>query len=95
MKRFLLLTITIILFALAAALGLKNQQLVNVNYLIAQNELRLSTLLAIIFMFGFLLSACFAFLFHLKQRYINNRLRKANKKQRKELNELRSTPEKV
>ena len=42
-----------------SVLGLKNQQLVTLHFLVAQNELRLSTLLAIIFAMGFSVAACF------------------------------------
>lgn len=94
MKRFLTLVLIILLFAVAIILGLKNQQLVNINYLLAQSEMRLSTLLAINFMFGFIVSACFGTLFYLRLTLKNRQLRKLNKKQRKELNLLRSTPEK-
>lgn len=96
MKRFLTLIVAVLLFVIAVALGLKNQQLININYLIAQNEIRLATLLAIIFMLGFVVAALFAVLFYLKLKLKNRQLRKLNKKQRKELNQLRSisAPEK-
>ena len=94
MKRFLTLVIIILLFAIAIILGLKNQQLVNINYLLAQSEVRLSTLLAINFMFGFIISGCFATLFYFRLGMKTRHLRKLNKKQRKELNLLRSAPEK-
>ena len=92
MKRFLTLIVAVLLFAIAVALGLKNQQLINVNYLIAQNEIRLATLLAIIFMVGFVVATIFAVLFYLKLKMKNRQLRKLNKKQRKELNQLRTIP---
>jgi putative membrane protein len=82
------------LFVIAIVLGLKNQQIVNINYLVAQSEIRLSTLLAINFMFGFIVSGCFATLFYLRLAMNNRHLRKLNKKQRKELNLLRTTTEK-
>lgn len=94
MKRFLTLVLLILLFAIAIILGLKNQQIVNINYLVAQSEVRLSTLLAINFMFGFIVSGCFATLFYLRLTMKNRQLRKLNKKQRKELNLLRTSPEK-
>ena len=90
MKRFLTLIITITLFAITLVIGLKNQQLVNVNYLVAQSEVALSTLLAILFMLGFVCSLFFASLFYLKLKMKNRQLNKLNKKQCKELNKLRS-----
>jgi len=94
MKRFLTLVLIVLLFAIAIVLGLKNQQAVNINYLLAQSEIRLSTLLAINFMFGFIISACFGTLFYLRLTMKNRHLRKLNKKQRKELNLLRTNTEK-
>ena len=90
MKRFLTLITAVLLFAIAVILGLKNQQLINVNYLIAENEIRLATLLAIIFMVGFIVAAVFAGLFYLKLKMKNRQLRRLNNKQRKELNQLRT-----
>ncbi|MFT6987279.1 MAG: putative membrane protein [Psychromonas sp.] len=90
MKRFLTLIVTVLLFAVALVLGLKNQQIINVNYLLAQGEMRLSTLLAIVFMAGFLVSAVFAILFYLKLKITNRQLRKLNKQQSKEINQLRT-----
>lgn len=94
MKRFLTLVLLVLLFIIAIVLGLKNQQVVNINYLVAQSDIRLSTLLAINFMFGFIVSACFGTLFYLRLTMKNHQLQKLNKKQRKELNLLRCTEEK-
>lgn len=88
MKRFLTLVVTVLLFAVALALGFKNQQLINVNYLLAQSEMRLSTLLALVFMAGFFVSALLAGIFYLKLKITNRQLRRLNKQQRKELNQL-------
>jgi putative membrane protein len=90
MKRSITLVVTILFFILAVVIGLKNQQLIHLNYLIAQNEIRLSTLLAIIFSIGFIASMLVNSFFYLKLKMQNLHLRKLNKKQHKELNELRS-----
>ena len=95
MKRFLTLVLIILLFVIAIVIGLKNQQLVNINYLVAQSEIRLSTLLAINFMFGFIVSGFFGALFYLRLTMKNRRMKKLNKKQRKELNLLRTEPVQV
>jgi len=92
MKRIITLIIAILLFVIAALLGLKNQQLVNVNYLLAQSEMRLSTLLAIIFLIGFITSGTLAVLFYLRLKIKNRQLLKMNKKHSKEINELRALP---
>ena len=94
MKRFITLVIIILLFAVAIILGLKNQQPVNINYLVAQSEIRLSTLLAINFMLGFVVSCCFGTLFYLRLSLKSRQVRKLNKKQDKELRLLRETTEK-
>jgi len=92
MKRFVTLIITILLFVVAVVLGLKNQQVVNLNYLVAQSEIRLSTLLAIIFLIGFFTSSVIAMLFFVKLKIKNRQLLKMNKRQSKELNDLRALP---
>ena len=75
-------------------LGLKNQQLVTLNFLVAQDELRLSTLLAIIFSIGFSVATCLASYFYFALKMKNRHLRKSNEKQQKELKDLRATPQK-
>jgi len=87
MKRFVTLIITVLLFITAVVLGLKNQQVINVNYLVAQSEMRLATLLAIVFLLGFLVSAVVYVPFYLKLKMKNRQLRKMNNKQRKALNQ--------
>lgn len=87
MKRFLTLIITVLLFVIAVVLGLKNQQVINVNYLVAQSEIRLATLLALVFLLGFLVSSAVYVPFYLKLKMKNRQLRKRNNKQRKELNQ--------
>ena len=94
MKRFLTLVLVILLFVIAIVISLKNQQTVNINYLVAQSEIRLSTLLAINFLLGFIVSGFFATFFYLRLSLKNRSLRSLNKKQRKELSLLRTTPEK-
>lgn len=92
MKLFFTLLIAILLFAVTIIIGLKNQQLVDINYLLAANEIRLATLLAIIFVIGFLSACFFAAAFYLKLKMKNRQLRKLNNKQLKELTQLRETP---
>jgi putative membrane protein len=90
MKRFLTILITVVFFIIVIVLGLKNQQLVTLNYLVAQNELRLSTLSAIFFSLGFIVAVFLASYFHLALKMKNRQLRKLNDKQRKELNDVRN-----
>lgn len=95
MKRFITILVTVVFFIIVIVLGLKNQQLVTLNYLVAQNELRLSTLLAIVFSFGFITSVCLSSYFYLGLKMKNRQLRKLNDKQNKELNDTRNNLEKV
>ncbi|WP_094752415.1 LapA family protein [Psychromonas sp. CD1] len=94
MKRLITLVFSILLFIIALLFSLKNQQIVNVNYVLAQSELRLSTLLAIIFFCGFFVATLCSMYFYLKLKIKNSQLTKNNKKQRKELNILRSAESK-
>ena len=91
MKNFLMLVAVILIFATAIVLGLKNQELVNINFIFAQRDLRLSTLLTITLLIGIATSALFSFYFIFKGKLKYRKLLKNNKKQRKELNQLRAT----
>ncbi|MEF1187141.1 lipopolysaccharide assembly protein LapA domain-containing protein, partial [Vibrio sinaloensis] len=50
------IVIVLALFLVALALGSQNQAIVNFNYLIAQGEFHLSTLLGVVFVTGFAIS---------------------------------------
>lgn len=56
MKFVILFLILIVIFAVSITLGANNNQSIVFNYLLAQDELKLSTLLAIVFGSGFILS---------------------------------------
>jgi putative membrane protein len=93
MKRIItliILIIAILLFGVAIILGLKNQQLIDINYLIAESEVPLAILSAIIFMFGFIVASFFGSFFYLKLKMKMRQLRKLNNKQKKDLEQLRS-----
>jgi lipopolysaccharide assembly protein A len=81
-----------ILFAVGLTLGSQNDQLVQVNYLLAQGEYRLSTLLAVVFVAGFLIGWLVFGLVMLRLRMNNSGLRKKVERQHKELEELRALP---
>ena len=95
MKRFLTILITVLFFVIAVILGLKNQQVVTLHFLVAQNELRLSTLLAIVFVVGFSIAVIFFSYFYVALKMKNRRLRKINVKQHKIINDLRANTEKT
>lgn len=52
--KILKIVLVLILFVIALALGAQNQEIVNFNYLLAQGEFHLSTLLGIVFLVAFL-----------------------------------------
>ncbi|MBC7002505.1 DUF1049 domain-containing protein [Photobacterium sp. BZF1] len=79
-------------FLVTLALGAQNQQLVNFDFLIAQGELQLSTLLGIAFGSGFVIGWLICGLLYLKARFTKNRLSKKVQKQQQELDQLRAEP---
>lgn len=56
MKSFFTAVIVIILFFMAFLFGSRNEQLVTINYFLAQGEYRLPFVLAIVFFAGFAIS---------------------------------------
>ncbi|MCG3760016.1 LapA family protein [Vibrio cincinnatiensis] len=75
------------LFLLALALGSQNQALVTFNYLLAQGEFHLSTLLGSVFIAGFLIAWVIFGSLYLKSQLEVRKLSKKLKKQ-SELQEL-------
>ncbi|MDV2857853.1 MULTISPECIES: LapA family protein [Oceanimonas] len=81
-----------ILFAVGLTLGSQNDQLVHVNYLLAQGDYRLSSLLAVVFVAGFLLGWLVFGLVMLRLKMTNKGLNKKVERQHRELEELRALP---
>ncbi|PSU33300.1 LapA family protein [Photobacterium lutimaris] len=79
-------------FLVTLALGAQNQQLVNFDFLLAQGEFQLSTLLGIAFGSGFVIGWLICGLLYLKTRFTKNRLSKKVQKQQQELDQLRAEP---
>lgn len=92
MKIILGLVILAILFGVGLTLGSQNDQLVHVNYLLAQGDFRLSSLLAVVFVAGFLLGWLVFGLVMLRLKMNNSGLRKKVERQHRELEELRALP---
>nr|WP_283165682.1 LapA family protein [Shewanella litorisediminis] len=79
-KGFFVALVIALLFVLALLLGSRNEQLVTINYFVAQGEFRLPVVLASVFFAGFLLCWCFA-VYHIgKLKYA---LSRANRKLQK------------
>ncbi|QIQ21201.1 LapA family protein [Zophobihabitans entericus] len=95
MKFVILFLFIIVLFAAAITLGANNDQTVTFNYLIAQSEFRLSTLLAIVlgtgFVLGWLITAVFYLRVRIKLTAVQRRLKKIQKQYDDEVASHRKT----
>lgn len=67
----IILFLILVLLIIGFALGVKNSQVVTFNYLIAQTEISLSHLIAILFGCGLLLGWLFTSYFYMKVRLKN------------------------
>jgi putative membrane protein len=67
-KYLLIFLLVLVIFIISITLGAHNDQVVTFNYLLAQGEYRVSTLLAILFAAGFLLGWAICGLFWLRLR---------------------------
>lgn len=79
-------------FLIALAVGAQNQELVNFNYLIAQGDFQLSVLLGIVFGAGFIIGWLICGLLYLKASMTARMLKKQVLRQRRELDNIRTTP---
>ena len=68
MKYLLIFLVVMAIFVISVTLGAHNDQVVTFNYLLAQGEFRISTLLASLFAVGFLLGWAICGLFWLRIR---------------------------
>lgn len=68
MKYLFIFLLVLAIFVISVTLGAQNDQVVNFNYLLAQGEYRVSTLLATLFAAGFLLGWLICGLFWLRLR---------------------------
>lgn len=75
----------IALFLIALALGSQNQTIVNFNYLLAQGDFHLSSLLGIVFISGFALAWLVFGNMHMRSQLKIHRLKKQLNKQAKQV----------
>ncbi len=68
MKFLLIFLVVLVIFVISVTLGAHNDQIVTFNYLLAQGQFRISTLLATLFACGFLLGWAICLLFWLRVR---------------------------
>ncbi|HEY3983322.1 LapA family protein [Cedecea sp.] len=68
MKYLFIFLLVLAIFVVSVTLGAQNDQVVNFNYLLAQGEYRVSTLLATLFAAGFIIGWLICGLFWLRVR---------------------------
>ncbi|ANI29202.1 membrane protein [Yersinia entomophaga] len=68
MKYLLIFLLVLVIFVISVTLGANNDQVVTFNYLLAQGEYRVSTLLATLFAIGLILGWIICGLFYLRVR---------------------------
>ena len=84
MKYLLIFLVVLAIFVISVTLGAHNDQVITFNYLLAQGEFRISTLLATLFAVGFLLGWAICGLFWLRTRVaLANSQRKLKRLQQK------------
>ncbi|MDG6818466.1 lipopolysaccharide assembly protein LapA domain-containing protein [Glaesserella parasuis] len=88
MKYILGIIIVLAIILVAATIGANNDQLITFNYIIAKSELRLSSLVAILFGFGLILGWLITGFFYLKVKLQNIALNRRVKRQAQQISEL-------
>ncbi|MES4613166.1 MAG: LapA family protein [Ewingella sp.] len=68
MKYLLIFLVVLVVLVISITLGAHNDQVVTFNYLLAQGDYRVSTLLAVLFATGFVLGWVICGLFYLRVR---------------------------
>ncbi|WP_108651418.1 LapA family protein [Dongshaea marina] len=92
MKAIISFIVVILIFAVALAFGVRNEQIVQLNYLIAQDEYHLSALLGMVFGIGLVVGWLSLGVWLMRLKIANRRLNRQLKRQGKELEELRTMP---
>ena len=91
MKSFIIFVIAICGIALALAFSTSNDQVVNFNYLIAQDTFKLSYLLVGAFISGFILALLCMSAVYMRLKLSVTRLKRKSSRQLAELEKLRTT----
>lgn len=73
MKYLLIFLLVLVIFVISVTLGANNDQVVTFNYLLAQGEYRVSTLLATLFAAGLVMGWIICGLFYLRIRILLGR----------------------
>lgn len=91
MIKYILAVLVIVTLAIVGiTIGANNDQLITFNYVIAQSELRLSSLVAILFGFGLILGWLITGIFYIKLKLQNMTLNRRVKRQSQQIAELTS-----
>ncbi|TDQ56984.1 putative membrane protein [Mesocricetibacter intestinalis] len=80
--------VVVAIILVAITVGANNDQLITFNYILAQSELQLSSLVAILFGFGLILGWFISAFFYLKLKLKNIALTRQVKRQTQQINEL-------
>lgn len=88
MKYIFGIVIILALIIVAVTIGANNDQVITLNYIVAKSELRLSTLVALLFGFGLILGWAITGIFYLKLKLQNLSLNRRLKRQAQQINDL-------
>ena len=94
-KYILGFVIVIAIILVAITVGANNDQIITFNYIVAESQLQLSTLVAILFGFGLILGWLISGFFYLKLKFKNIVLARQVKRQTLQLHELTTTRHKA
>lgn len=94
-KYILGFVIVIAIVLVAITVGANNDKIITFNYIVAESQLQLSTLVAILFGFGLILGWLISGFFYLKLKFKNMVLARQVKRQTLQLHELTTTRDKA
>ena len=94
-KYILGLIIVLAIVLVAVTIGANNDQVITFNYIVAESQFQLSTLVAILFGFGLILGWLITGLLYLKLKFKNMSLARQVKRQTLQINELTTTRDKA
>ncbi|MCI5764099.1 LapA family protein [Actinobacillus porcinus] len=80
--------IVLAIILVAITVGANNDQVITFNYMFAQSDFKLSTLVAILFGFGFILGWLVTGIFYLKLKLKNMALTRQVKRLNQQINEM-------
>ena len=87
--------IVIAIIIVAVTIGANNDQTITFNYIVAQNEFKLSTLVALLFGLGLILGWLITGFFYLKLKLKNMALNRQVKRQTQQINQLTTSRDKA